>query len=364
MKIGVFGGAFDPFHQEHKKIIVASHDELGLDKVVLLPSYMPPHKKGEITPYADRRAMIEAGCSDLPYVVIDDLEKERATVNPTFVTLPILKEKYPSDEFFFIMGGDSAANFHKWINPQIIADTAKLVVVARKGSGNVADAARWIRETFSADVRLLSFCGDFVSSSAIKAAVTVGLEPNGLSKEVFDVVCKNKLYSSFSDLVERVKTDVPEKTFWHVARTAVYAEEFRSLLGLKYEDVFLAGLLHDCAKHLSIEMNGVPSPVVHQFSGADLARDRYGVTDEGILDAIRYHTTGKPNMSALGKLIFCADILEPGRKYDGVDELRKIISSDFEKGFVACVKRSYDHLVEKGGEIYYLTKECLDFYNK
>ena len=364
MKIGVFGGAFDPFHQEHKKIIMAAHDELGLDTVIVLPSYLPPHKKGQIALYEDRRAMVEAACQDLPYVVIDDLERERGTVNPTSITLPILREKYPADEFFFIMGGDSAENFHKWIDPCSIAKTAKIVVVARKGGGDVSVAIERMRKLFSADVRLLSFCGDFISSSSIKASVMVGLEPSGLSKEVLDVITDRRLYTTFSDLVDRVKADIPEKTFWHVARTAVYAESFCGLLGLKFEEVFLAAFLHDCAKHLAVQIEGVPSPVVHQFTGADLARDKYGVEDETILDAIRYHTTGKTNMSTLGKLIFCADILEPGRSYEGVEDLRRIIFADFEKGFVACVKRCYDHLVEKGGEIYYLTKECLDFYNR
>lgn len=363
MKIGIFGGAFDPFHQEHKNLIIAAHNELRLDRVIVLPSYLPPHKTGQIAPYEDRRAMVEAGCADLPYVTIDDLEQERGVLNPTSVTLPILREKYPCDEFFFIMGGDSARNFHRWIDPWKIVKCATLVVASREGAGESGVAVDKIRRVFRADVRRLCYCGSRVSSSAIKASIMVGLSPEGLDKKVLAIIRERGLYTTFSDLVERLRSDIPEQTFLHAARTAIYAESFSGLLGLKFEDVFLSGLFHDCAKHLPIHMDGVPDPVVHQFTGADRARDYYGIDNEIVLDAIRYHTTGKPNMTSLGKLIFCADILEPNRVYDGVDELRRIISMDFEKGFVACANRCYDYLLEKGGDVYYLTKECVDYYN-
>ena len=165
-------------------------------------------------------------------------------------------------------------------------------------------------------------------------------------------------------MVSKVKEDIPERTFIHCASCAIYAEGFAGLLNLKYEDVFVSALLHDCAKHLDMEMEGVPKPVVHQFSGADRAKEKYGINDEVILDAIRYHTSGKPDMTKPGKLIYCADMLEPNRVYDGVDELRKEINEDFEKGFVACITRSYDHLLQQNRPIYPLTKECVEYYNK
>ena len=69
-------------------------------------------------------------------------------------------------------------------------------------------------------------------------------------------------------------------------------------------------------------------------------------------------------MTKLGKLIYCADMLEPNRAYDGVEYLRAVISEDFEKGFIACINRSYDHLLLQNRPIYPLTKECVEYYNK
>lgn len=364
MKIGVFGGAFDPFHSEHRGIIESAHDCLSLDKIVILPSFLPPHKKNEISPYQARRAMVEAGTEGLDYVVIDDIERERGVVNPTSVILPLIKQKYAPDEMFFIMGGDSITNFHKWIEPRKITDTATLAVAYREGCGEIDDDVERVKKLFDAKVVILPFRGEKVSSSAIKASLELGFQPQGISEEVYKVIKHNRLYSRFADLVEEVKSDIPERTFLHCASCAIYAEGFAGLLNLKYEDVFIAAFLHDCAKHLDFEMEGVPKPVVHQFTGADRAKEKYGIEDETILDAIRYHTSGKPDMTKLGKLIYCADMLEMRRDYEGVDELRRIISEDFEKGFVACITRSYQHLLKQDRPIYPLTKECVEYYNK
>ena len=88
----------------------------------------------------------------------------------------------------------------------------------------------------------------------------------------------------------------------------------------------------------------------------------YGVTDAEVIGAIACHCTGKPGMNTLDKLIFCADMLEPARDFDGVEELRRTIRRDFEKGFRACLIRSYDYLVEKGADIYPLTLRAAEYY--
>lgn len=364
MKTAIFGGAFDPFHKEHKSVIVNAQKSLSLDRVVVVPSFLPPHKDHLCSPYEVRREMVKAGVSDLPYVIIDDIEKERGEVNPTSVTLPILKEKYPSDEFFFIMGGDSVKNFHSWINPQKIADEAILAVVERSGCGDFDIDVKSLVATYGAKVIKIPYVGKRVSSSVVKATVELGFESNDISDEVRKIIDEHGLYRKFGTIIKKLKADIPEKTFIHCSSTAIYGENFAGENKLTYEEVFLACILHDCAKHIKVEMEGVPAPVVHQFTGAERARDFYGVTDERILSAIRYHTSGKPDMTKLEKITFSADMLEPNRNFDGVEKLRAIMDEDFEKGFVACVNATYTHLLAKGGEIYPLTRECAEYYNK
>ena len=108
--------------------------------------------------------------------------------------------------------------------------------------------------------------------------------------------------------------------------------------------------------------DSVGTEVEHQFYGAYLARTVYGIDDAEVLAAIECHCTGKPDMTALDKLIFCADMLEDKRDFEGVAELRRMIREDFERGFRACLARSYGYLVAKGADIYPLTEVAAAYY--
>ena len=93
-----------------------------------------------------------------------------------------------------------------------------------------------------------------------------------------------------------------------------------------------------------------------------MARKEFGIEDDEVLEAIKYHTTAKPNMTDLDKLIFCADMLEEDRDFEGVDELRDIISQDLHQGFVACMEHQYAYLVNRGGDIYPTTVLAVEYY--
>ena len=130
--------------------------------------------------------------------------------------------------------------------------------------------------------------------------------------------------------------------------------------------------LHDCAKYIDYTKvqgfklpDGVPQPVVHAFLGAFVAENYLGVKDEEILDAIRYHTSGKANMTTLGKLIFVADMVEEGRVYDEVESLRRAYEEkDFEECFKECLKEEVLHLINKKQYIYVETLNAFDYYVK
>ena len=107
----------------------------------------------------------------------------------------------------------------------------------------------------------------------------------------------------------------------------------------------------------------VPPPVVHAFLGAYVAEHVLNITDTEVLDAIRYHTSGRAKMSNLEKLIFVADMVEEGRTYLGVEKLRKAYyEDDFEKAFIQCLKEEVLHLLNKKQYIYYRTLEAYEYY--
>lgn len=136
---------------------------------------------------------------------------------------------------------------------------------------------------------------------------------------------------------------------------------------MSFAESFLAGLLHDCGKEDTFdkaEFLNVPNAVVHQYKSAQKAEIYFGITNKNIIDAIRTHTTGCPNMSTLSKIVFVADKIDFSRKYLDVIKLREIVDNDFEAGFEMLLTEGYKRLRKKGNEIDKLTKETISWYNK
>lgn len=365
MRIGIFGGAFDPIHSEHIKIIEQSQNELALDKLILLPSYIPPHKNSKISPFDIRVKMLKAATAKYDFIVIDEREylseKEK---NCAYEVLQGIKNTYPDDELIYIIGGDSMIKFHTWVQPQIIAALVPIAVVARQGYQGLDLAMEYARSNFNARITLLSFVGEQISSSEIKASYALSLTVKQLPEAVDKIIKDEGLYREYEPIVEKLKSSISAELFLHCANTALYALKLANKLDLSYDEVFLAGLLHDCAKESAIgeEYKEYPPKIVHQFQGVELAKTRYGIENPKVLAAINYHTTGRKGMSTLEKLIFSADMLEPMRSFDGVEDLRNLIETDFEKGFAACVKASLEKLEKSRREVYYLTRECHEYY--
>ncbi len=153
--------------------------------------------------------------------------------------------------------------------------------------------------------------------------------------------------------------------------------------GATLEDVKraeIAGILHDCAKCLSnekkiklckkrgleISLAEERNPfLLHAKTGAYLAREKYGISDEDILNAIRFHTTGKPGMSLLEKIIFVSDYIEPGRTHSArLPELRRLAFLDLDKAFLEILKDTLQYLQTTENEIDPMTQKTYDYYKE
>lgn len=367
-KTGIFGGAFDPLHNSH---IVMAETALksGLDKVVFVPSGTPPHKKCNVS-FEDRIEMVRLGIEDNVKFELSTLEYELGGVNYAVDVLPRLKEIY--GDITYIIGGDSLIDLNKWKDPEKLIKIVPLTVFPRKDREEEFNAALEYWRGKGADITLLDFMPEAVSSTCVRYLINMD-KTDDIPQKVADYIREKGLYSAFSDYAEKLKSEVLPKTYDHIARTCECALRlnFECRLKLDNDEVFLSAMLHDCAKLRSRQPHelpeGVPedstgSEVEHQFYGAVIAETEYGIKDKRIIDAIACHCTGKPAMNTLDKLIFCADMLEDARDFEGVDTLRKLIREDFEKGFKACLKRSYDYLIEKNCYIYPLTQQAVDYY--
>lgn len=366
-KTGIFGGAFDPLHNSH---IAMAEKALstGLDKIVFVPSGIPPHKHCNVS-FEDRIKMLKRGLEGHECFELSTLEYELGGVNYACDVLPLLKEKY--GEIAYIIGGDSLIDLNKWKDPQRVVKLAPLIVFPRADrEEEFRKALAYWREK-GADITVIDAMPEAISSTCVRYLINMD-KTDDIPEAVADYIKQNGLYARFKGYAEKLKAEVLPKTYDHIARTCECALRlnFECRLGLDNDEVFLSAMLHDCAKLRSRQPHDrskVPedcfdSEVEHQFYGAVIAEDEYGIKDRNVIEAISCHCTGKPCMTTLDKLIFCADMLEDARDFEGVENLRKLIRKDFEKGFIACLKRSYDYLKKKGCYIYPLTQQAIDYY--
>lgn len=372
MKIVLYGGTFDPIHNEHVKLVKGALRELSPDKLIILPSYVPPHKASAMTSANERYEMAKLAFAFDGRIEVCDYEITRGGSSYSYLTVEHFRETYPEDELFFLIGGDSFFEFDNWVNPQIIATKAKIVVVSRGGfterlmARNVA-----FERTYGYKAKILSFTGDITSSTYIRYCLMLGVDSGEMPPPVAEYIFERGLYSG-GEIFEYIKSKLKTSRRAHTAGVIECALELNKQLGLDKRKVVLAAALHDVAKYLRAEdfpdfnCGALPRAVVHAFLGEYVAREVLGVTDCDVLLAIRYHTTGRANMTGLEKLVYVADLLERNRTYPGVDKLRKLTRENFENGFVECVRQGYKHLkqMKMSDGVHYLTAEAYEFYNK
>ena len=370
-KLGIFGGTFNPVHNEHIAIAKAAVKELGLDELIVMPTFMPPHKSlPSVSATAEERlGMLKAAFGDDPVITVGDYEIKRGGKSYTYATV----EHYAAQrerEVYFIVGGDMLSDFRTWKNPDRILAAATLVAFGREDFiTDYADEEEYFLRAWGKKFIKMTYSGKSVSSTEIRVYASLGLDISGMTApSVAKYISEKNLYSG-GRCENFIRNVLPEKRLVHTAEVAVCALKKASSLGLAKDKVLTAALLHDCAKYLNKEdfpdfklPAGVPAPVEHAFLGAYVAEKKAGITDAEILDAIRYHTSGKPEMSTLGKLIFVADMVEKGRTYDGVERLRKLFEGDFEVCFKECLKEEVLHLINKKSYIYSETLDAYDYY--
>lgn len=143
LRIGLFGGAFDPPHDAHLALARAAIDQLALDRLHVLPTGDAWHKSRPLSPAADRLAMCRLAFADLPQVRVDDRELRRDGATYTIDTLTELHAEEPAAQLFLVIGADQAAAFHRWRQAADILRLAIILIAVRadpSGANAVFDA--------------------------------------------------------------------------------------------------------------------------------------------------------------------------------------------------------------------------------
>ncbi len=199
MRIGIFGGTFDPPHAGHKKYADEVRNKLSLNNLIVIPTAAPPHKQKKTSTTAeDRLNMLGLLFEKDSGVLVSDMEITRGGRSYTFETVTLLREQYPDDELIFILGSDMLLSFHTWKNPDVILEKVKICAVTRDGEISEKMLGEYAEKHFPGKKERFIIC-DFepieVSSTEIREKVKNGLSVEGLvDAQVMEYIKEKELY--------------------------------------------------------------------------------------------------------------------------------------------------------------------------
>ena len=179
-------------------------------------------------------------------------------------------------------------------------------------------------------------------------------------------------------MLYRLKKTLDAQRYRHTLGVAETAKKMARRFGEDEERAELAGLLHDCAKCMTLEQMQKAAKgetvdevmreskaLMHAVAGMCVARDVYGVTDPKVLSAIRWHTTGHAGMTNLEKIIYLADVIEPNRKpFPGIEPLRALSKKNLDEAMYYALKMSLEHIQEQGKTLHEDTMAALLEYDR
>ena len=193
MRLGIYGGSFDPVHNGHVNAALTFKEELSLDKIIIIPAYQPPHKKGlAMTPPEHRMNMCSLAFGKLEGFEVSDIEIKREDEGYMADTVAQLREIYPDDELFLLIGGDMLLYFRKWYAWSKITDEAVLAVAARNWEDDAAlEAEAAVLRSYGAQVRIVTIDVKEISSTAVREIVRraddiSSMVPEGVDEYIWD----------------------------------------------------------------------------------------------------------------------------------------------------------------------------------
>ena len=386
-KIALFGGTFDPIHNGHIRLAAEFARRLKLDKVILMPTYVPPHKvKPEMAPAADRLEMCRLAAGNDPLFTVSDLEISRGGASFTADTLETLCGQYPEARWYLITGADMFLTMGTWWRFEDIAATAVLCAAPRDGVSMAeleAYAARL--EAEGAVCALENIPLTPLSSTEIREKLRRGEAVDQLvPAAVAGYIAAKRLYTEGEEtrlnrdeqFIEIIRGRLTPARFRHSLAVAEEAERLAKKYGADPARARTAGILHDILKDagedaqlqifqdFAILLDNVEQQAPklwHARAGALFIEKVLGVTDPDILAAVRYHTTARAGMSPLEKVLFIADFTSADRDYKDVDVMRRLADEGLSQAMLYALSYTIRDLVKKQAAIH---PDTLAAYNE
>ncbi|MBR7092396.1 MAG: nicotinate (nicotinamide) nucleotide adenylyltransferase [Clostridia bacterium] len=381
-KIAVLGGTFDPIHNGHVRLALAFAERLQLDAVLLMPSFVPPHKvKTDLAPAEDRLAMCRLAAQPYPVLQVSDLEIRRGGASFTADTLAQLQQVYPQAQLYLLMGADMFLTVGTWNRFEQIARTAVLCAAPRDDvtvEQLRAYAAELEERGAVCVIEPVPLYA--ASSTALRAepALAESLTPPAVAAYIKEKGLYRRRHGM--DPEEQYKQILSgrlgKQRYAHSLAVAEQAQKLAGRLGADPAKARLAGLMHDILKDtpaetllqmlgdfgILIEPAERETPqLLHAKAGAAFLERILGFDDPDVLNAVRYHTTGRAGMSPLETAVFLADFTSEDRQYPDVDVMRRLVLTDTDEALRYALAYTLRDLADKRRVIH---PDTLALYNE
>ena len=376
-RIGIYGGTYNPPHVGHMRAAAHAIEALKLDRLLLIPNNIAPHKQmpEDAATARQRMDMLRMSAKGLEKTEILDLELQRDGKSYTSDTVTQIRKIYPEGELFLLMGTDMFLNFLTWHEYRTISDQVTLAVFYRGERGEQEAVCRQQERLEEMGIRVVRICNPVtaISSTDLRRMLIFGCADPYLCPGVGDYIRAQGLYDTGRDyknlpmnaLEETVVKLLKENRVVHVLGCRDAAVELARQYGENEVDAARAGLLHDITKALDgplqltlcseydilLSKFSQENPkTLHALTGSLVAEQVFG-ENQAVVTAIRYHTTGRPAMSRLEKILYLADYIEVNRNFPGVDRLRAAAHRSLDEGMLMGLEMTLFQLREQKRQI-------------
>lgn len=387
-RIAIMGGTFDPIHYGHLVAAEAVLKEFNLEKILFIPTGQPSHKENSMVSSSEHRYLMTALATDNnPFFDVSRLEIDRPGLTYTIDTIRELRKRFGKDlEIYFITGADAVHEILTWKEADVLLSLCKFIAVTRPGY-KISKLTKKIAELENrAGTRFefLEIPALSISSSEIRNRIRTNktikyLLPSNVEQYIYKFgLYKVENIENF--IMKKLKSVLSEKRVIHSIGVANEAKKLAKKYGADEEKAYLSGLLHDIAKEMPadekikmckryrIKLDPLMKRQIdlsHSFLSAEISKNRFDISDVDMLNAMRYHTTGRKKMSLLEKIVYVADCIEPNRPKDnGIQEIRKYAYTNINKALEVALATTINFNLKNNREVHPYSTEALKYIIK
>ena len=385
-RIGIMGGSFNPIHDRHLDMAECALKEGSLSRVLFIPTGNPPHKHDELAPAEHRFEMTRLALMGKHYLTPSRIELDRPGMIYTVDTLSQLHAQFFNTEFFYIIGEDTLLDLPNWRSADKVFSLCSFLVCRRSTQDITAHPLYAQLQQRGAKFHQLSLPPMDISATAIRETLAEGKEPTTLAPQVMEYIRIMGLYGvpPSPEEGERIypilRQALSDRRLSHSISTAYAARQLARKHHLNENAAALAGLLHDCAKCMTLlQLQSIAKEhrllldketmqsanLLHGPVGAVLAESVYGIRNPNILSAIACHTMGKVGMLPLDMILYLADKIEPSRRsYPALEKTRALADFNLIAAMHQSLLSTIDYLSAQKISPHATTKRVADWLGR